>query len=83
LAFAGGDFTEHSTLALSIQDLDQKLMLLLMEINVVVLFQSRSASMLLSRSYIDHTVYVCTVYIVTHDNYPPGSDIMSQFCDVL
>jgi len=44
LGCAGGDFTECSPLALSIQDLDQKLMHLLMEINVVMLFPSRSVS---------------------------------------
>jgi len=44
LGCAGGDFTECWTLALSIQVLDQKLILLLMEINVAMLFPSRGAS---------------------------------------
>jgi len=38
LGFAGEDFTECLTLALSIQDLDLKLMPLLIKINVVMLF---------------------------------------------
>jgi len=42
LGCAGGDFTECWTLALSIQDLDQKLKHLLMEINVDVVSMSRA-----------------------------------------
>jgi len=44
LGCAGRDFDECWTLALSIQDLDQKSMHLLMEIKVVMLFHSRCAS---------------------------------------